>query len=152
MAAAGFTVIARRAASDHDPVVLTALQMAGALVIAVPVFGGSLGLGRSHLAAADGGHLALALLVGLLGGIVPFLLFNRAIRDVSASRASLVLVFVPVIGAAASVLLLHETLTRVAVVGGALALLGSLLAVRRDEDPTKSSESSESAIPAGGLR
>jgi drug/metabolite transporter (DMT)-like permease len=152
-AAAAFTVIARRVASDHDPVVLTALQMLGALVIAVPVFGGSLGLGRSHLAAADGGHLALAVLVGLLGGIVPFLLFNRAIRDVSASRASLVLVFVPVVGAAASVLLLHETLTRAAVIGGGLALLGSLLAVRRDEGPTESTdESTEARIAAADLR
>ena len=127
--------------------------MLGTLLIAVPVFAGSLGLGRSHLAAADGAHLALAVLVGLLGGIVPFLLFNRAIRDVSASRASLVLVFVPVIGAAASVLLLHETLTRAAVVGGALALLGSLVAVRRDDGVTEPPDAiAEAETPVAGLR
>ena len=47
VAAAAFTVLARHVAPAHDPVVLTALQMIGAMTIAVPVFAASLGLGHS---------------------------------------------------------------------------------------------------------
>ena len=130
---AAFGVLARHAAPNRDPVVVTAVQMLGALFVAVPVFVVSFARGASSIRAADGAHLALAVAVGLLGGVIPFLLFNRAIARVPATRAGLVLVLVPVVGAGASVLLLTERISGVAVSGGVLAVAGAALAALRTE-------------------
>lgn len=135
VSAAAFTVLDRHLAPSRDPVVLTAVQMIGASLVAAPVFGASLAAGDSTLSTADGRHLVLAVATGLLGGVIPFLLFNRAITRISASRASLVLLLVPVIGAAASVLLVHERVTGLAVLGGALTIAGAAVAARRDDSP-----------------
>jgi drug/metabolite transporter (DMT)-like permease len=131
---AAFGVLARHATPNRDVVVVTAVQMLGALSIAVPVFVVSFARGDSSIATADGAHLVLGVAVGLLGGVIPFLLFNRAIARVPASQAGLVLVLIPVVGAGASVLLLAERLSVLAVSGGVLALAGAALAALRADD------------------
>ena len=148
---AAFGVLARHAAPNRDPVVVTAVQMLGALFVAVPVFVVSFARGASSIRAADGAHLALAVAVGLLGGVIPFLLFNRAITRVPATRAGLVLVLVPVVGAGASVLLLTERISGVAVSGGVLAVAGAALAALRTEDgpPTPSGSVTPISDPRG---
>lgn len=142
--AATYGVLARHVAAARDPIVVTAVQMCAALALALPVFLGSWVRGNSHIAAADPGHLTLAVVVGLLGGVIPFLLFNRAIAELTASRASLLLALVPVVGAGLSVLVLGEQITAPAVTGGALALLASFIAaLRPDADPHTSDSSAE---------
>jgi hypothetical protein len=76
----------------------------------------------------------------LLGGIVPFLLFNSAITELTASRAGLIGVLVPVVGTAASILLLGEHITALALVGGFLALIAAVMAARRNDNPRPSQE------------
>lgn len=133
----------------RDVVVVTAVQMLGALSVAVPVFFVSFARGASSIGTADGAHLALAVAVGMLGGVIPFLLFNRAIARVPALQASLILVLVPVVGAAASVLLLAERLSGLAVSGGLLALAGAgLAALRADDEPSRTEGSPIADPPA----
>ena len=134
--AAAFAVLARHVAGTREPVVLTAVQMLGALMVAVPVFVTSFARGDSRLGGADGAHVAVAIAVGLLGGVIPFLLFNRAITQLTAARASLIGVLVPVLGAGASALLLGERITRLAAIGGVLAIAGVALAARRENKPS----------------
>jgi drug/metabolite transporter (DMT)-like permease len=134
LTAAGYGVLARYVAPGRDPVIVTAVQILGALMIAVPIFVTSVAGGNSHLASVDLAHLALATTVGLLGGVIPFLLFNSAITELTASRASLIGVLVPVVGAAASILLLGEHITAPALAGGCLALIAAVLAARRDDN------------------
>jgi drug/metabolite transporter (DMT)-like permease len=112
--------------------------MFGALMIAAPIFVTSVGRGDSHLGSADLAHLALATTVGLLGGIIPFLLFNSAITELTASRAGLIGVLVPVVGAAASIVLLGERITALALAGGCFALIAAVVAARRDDNPPAS--------------
>lgn len=131
---AAFGVLARRAAPNRDLVVMTAVQMLGALSVAVPVFVVSFVRRASSIGTADGAHLTLAVAVGLLGGVIPFLLFNRAIARVPATQASLVLVLIPVVGAGASVLFLAERISGLAVAGGVLALAGAAMAALRADD------------------
>ena len=143
---AAFGVLARHAAPNRDVVVVTAVQMLGALSVAVPVFAVSYARGAGSIGTADGAHLALAVAVGLLGGVIPFLLFNRAIARVPASQASLVLVLIPVVGAGASVLLLAERISGLAVSGGLLALAGAALAALRADDGPRTIGSSVTPI------
>jgi drug/metabolite transporter (DMT)-like permease len=138
--AAAFAVLARHVAPTRDPVVVTAVQMLGALAVAMPIFGISAARGGSRIGDADAAHLILATMVGLLGGVIPFLLFNRAIAQLTASRASLIGVLVPVIGAGASVVLVGERITRLAALGGVLAVAGAALATRREDDSPSNDE------------
>ena len=131
VSAAGNAVLARHVAPSRDPVVVTTVQLFGSILLAVPIFGISVVHGDSDLGTVDTPHLAIAAVVGLLGGLAPFLLFNRAVAHLTASRASLILVLVPVVGAAASLLLLHEKIGGLAVIGGSLALLAAAMAGRR---------------------
>ena len=135
LTAAAYGVLARHVAPGRDPVIVTGVQMLGALMIAVPIFVTSAARGDSHIASADLAHLAVATTVGLLGGIIPFLLFNHAIAELTASRAGLIGVLVPVVGAAASVLLLGEKLTALALTGGFFALVAAVVAARRNDNP-----------------
>jgi drug/metabolite transporter (DMT)-like permease len=130
LAAAGYAVLARHVAPERDPIVVTAVQMLGALMIAVPVVGASIAMGESHLARADVGHLAVAASVGLLASVVPFLLFNIAIARVRASLAGLILALVPVFGTVASLVIVGEALGPLQAAGGAIVVLAAGLAAR----------------------
>jgi len=138
-------------ARGHPPETLaaaTALNRRVFLAIAAAAYAGVFGafvfvetpgLGLGHFFYIPVALLALAggTRFGLLGGVIPFLLFNRAIARVPAVQASLILVLVPVVGAGASVLLLAERLSGVAVSGGLLALAGAgLAALRADDEPS----------------
>ena len=134
MTAAGYGVLARHVAPGRDPVIVTPVQMLGALMIAVPIFLTSVARGQSYRNRRRRPP-TLATMVGLLGGIIPFLLFNGAITELTASRASIIGVLVPVVGAAASILLLHEPITALALTGGCFALFAAFMAARREDDP-----------------
>ncbi|HEX4432428.1 MAG TPA: DMT family transporter [Frankiaceae bacterium] len=151
--AAGYAVLARHVATGRDPVVVTAVQMLGALSLAAPIFLWSIARGHSHIARVDAGHFGIALAVALLGSVIPFLLFNKAITQMSASRAGLIGVLVPVIGAGASVPLLGEQLGAVAVIGGTLAIVAALIAARRPDNSRparKAQPAKELGEPAPG--
>jgi drug/metabolite transporter (DMT)-like permease len=121
-------VLAKGAAARHDPVALTAGQMFVAAGIAIPLAAGAALAHHSHLGHAAAGHLGVAVAVGLLASVVPFVLYNAAIDRVSVSISGLVLTLVPLYGALASVVVVGETLAAWQLVGGAFVLLAAALA------------------------
>lgn len=127
-AAAAYSVAARRlaAAQDADALSITAVQLLAATVVSLPLFLGGLLAGHSQLGEANSAHLLAALATGLLGTAIPFLLYNRAIRDLQATRAALVLNLIPVFGVALAVALLSERLGWVQLGGGVTVLLAVL--------------------------
>jgi drug/metabolite transporter (DMT)-like permease len=125
-AAAAYTVAARRVARNGEPDALkvTAVQLAAALLVALPLVAVAAASGHSEIGNADGAHLAAALATGLLTTAIPFLLFNVAIRDVEVASGALILNLVPIIAAALAVVLLGEGLGLLQLAGGA-AVVGA---------------------------
>jgi drug/metabolite transporter (DMT)-like permease len=129
-AAAAYSVAARRVAraGEADALVVTAVQLAVAAIVSLPLVGVAAAGGHSHLGSADGGHLLAGIATGLLTTGVPFLLFNTAIRDVEVAGGALITNLIPVIGAGFAVLLLGDMLGPLQVLGG-LAVVGAALSV-----------------------
>jgi inner membrane transporter RhtA len=99
--------------------------MVGALLVAAPITLAYIITGHTSLGRADADHLAIAVSVGLLGSVFPFLLFNAAISKITATLAGLLLTLIPVFGSATSIFLLGETIGIPQVVGGALVILAA---------------------------
>jgi drug/metabolite transporter (DMT)-like permease len=128
LSAAGYGVLARRVAPGRDTLSLTAAQMLVAAAIALAAAAGSFAGHHSHIGQADAGHLAAALLVGILASVVPFLIYNAVIARVTATSAGLTLSLVPLFGTLASLLLLDEGLSVVQLAGGAFVVAAAALA------------------------
>lgn len=127
-AAAGAGVGVRRMSAQADNLAATTTQLMSAALVAGPlIFVADVG-GRSELGRADWAHLLAAVATGLLGGAVPFLAFNLAIRDLTVAHAGLILNLIPVLAAAAAVSLLGERLHWPEIVGGALVVAAATVA------------------------
>jgi len=121
-AAAAAGVGVRRMSAEADNLAATTTQLVSAALLAGPlILVADLG-GRSHVGAADRGHLLAAVATGLLGGAVPFLAFNLAIRDLTVAHAGLILNLIPVLAAAIAVVTLGERLHWPEILGGALVI------------------------------
>jgi drug/metabolite transporter (DMT)-like permease len=147
LTAAVYGVLARHVAATRDPLVVTTVQVLGALILAGPILTLSVARGSSHLGSTDAGHLAVAVAVALTGSVVPFLLFNRAIKELTASRAALISVLIPVIAAGLTVPLLGETLTGLALFGGSLSIVAALIAAQRPDNTRPVTAASIAAAP-----
>jgi drug/metabolite transporter (DMT)-like permease len=134
LTAAVYGVLARHVAATRDPLVVTTVQVLGAFILAGPILGYSVARGHSQIGRADVGHLAVAVAVGLSGSVVPFLLFNRAIKQLTASRAALISVLIPVIAAGLTVPLVGESITGLALIGGSLSIVAALIAAQRPDN------------------
>src|SRR3954466_12950146 len=130
LSAAGYGVLAKRATARYGPVALTAAQMLVAGALAAPLTAAAVAGHHSHLGHAGAGYLLVACAVGLLGSVVPFVLYIAAIDRVTVTRAGLVLTLVPLFGALASVVLLGEGLGAPQTAGGALVVVGAGVAAR----------------------
>jgi drug/metabolite transporter (DMT)-like permease len=128
LAAAVYGVLARHLAPGREVLTLTVTQMLGAAAVCLPLAALAAASGHSRLDHANAGHLLVGVAVGVLAGVVPFLLFNAAIKNVTATAAGLVLTLIPLFGAAASVTLLSESLAAPQLLGGALIVLAATLA------------------------
>jgi drug/metabolite transporter (DMT)-like permease len=117
-----YGVASRRYARAGENLAATAVQLTAAAVLALPVTIGAAIAGSSRLGSADPLHVAAALAVGLLGGVLPFLAFNAAIRHVTIASAGLVSNLVPVIAIVLAVGLLGEQLTWQEALGGLLVV------------------------------
>ena len=137
VAFAGYILMAERGVKRRDAVSLTAYGFVfGAIFFAViqpwwtfptHYFSEDVSL-LGHL---SGSHLpiwALMLWIIVLGAIVPFALFVGSLHHVPATRASIVAMFEPVVASAVAWAWLGESLVAVQVVGGAIVLVGIVLA------------------------
>lgn len=134
-----YTVFARRAMTWLTPLEATAgSSLAGTLLL----LAASLVEGRwGELAAASPlAWAGLAYVTGP-GTIVAFVLWNGGVARLGASRAAVFLYVVPVVGAAASALLLGERLVPTQLAGAALVMAGVWLTTTRRPTSARSGSS-----------
>jgi drug/metabolite transporter (DMT)-like permease len=124
LAAAGYVVLARRLAGSAPALGVTRWQFAAGALLVAPVAAVDWVGGGSSLATAGLDHWLAAVLTGVLGGAVAFLLYNIAIERVRASTAGAVLNLIPVFGLIAAVGVLGEPLELLQLVGGATIITG----------------------------
>ncbi len=123
-----YTVLMRFRPSRLDPFLrLTAVTIAGVLVLAPLTLAEALLVGLPPL---EWRSLAAALIVGLLPGFGAYQAYSWLLREVGATRTSLVLYLTPVYTALLSWLLLGEAIRGYHLAGATLVLGGVWLASR----------------------
>jgi drug/metabolite transporter (DMT)-like permease len=127
-AAAGNGVGVRRISAEADNLAATTTQLVAAALFAAPVILIADTGAKTTLAGADAAHLVAAVATGLVGGALPFLAFNLAIRDLTVARAGLVLNLIPVLAVVGAVIALGEHLGWPEIVGGALVVVAATTA------------------------
>jgi drug/metabolite transporter (DMT)-like permease len=108
IAAAVYSVLAARIVrSHHDPITVTAWQFLCGAIVVTPV-AATHHLLAPPLLSPSAMQLAAAVTSGVIGLAVPFALYNRAITVVPIGEAGVLLTLTPIIGVAASVMVLGE--------------------------------------------
>ncbi|MEP7022760.1 MAG: DMT family transporter [Actinomycetota bacterium] len=134
-----YTVLAKRFSDGSDVLSLTAWQFAVAALVGLPftLLRWASGAESPPVAVAPR-YWVVALLVGVGGYGLSFLLFNQAIVSVDAGWAALVLNLIPVFGLLSAVILLGEGVTRNEAIGALLigsSVLYFTIADRREARP-----------------
>jgi drug/metabolite transporter (DMT)-like permease len=137
-AAASNGVGVRRISAAADNLAATTTQLVTAALFAAPIILLADQGNETHLAAADAKHLLAAVATGLLGGAIPFLAFNRAIRELTVAHASLILNLIPVLAAGGAIAVLGERLRWPELVGGLLVIAAATSSAAFDDLPTAS--------------
>ena len=131
-AAATNGVGVRRMSAKADNLAATTTQLVSAALFAAPVILVADTGGTLRLASADASHLLAAVATGLLGGAVPFLAFNLAIRDLTVAQAGLILNLIPVLAAGGAVVALGERPRWPEILGGMLVVGAATAAAALD--------------------
>ncbi len=115
-------------ARAFDPVVLTFYQfLFGGLAITA-LFGTTAWAGSGAVVGQPtAGQLVAALSSGVLGAAAAFVLYNWALRRVTATTAGIALTLIPVFGVALSAALLGEPITLGRVLAGLAVIIGIAL-------------------------
>jgi O-acetylserine/cysteine efflux transporter len=127
LSASLYTIVAKRYEDGSDALSLTAWQFTAAAVVSllVTIARRAAGPGTGTGSAAPRFWMA-AVLVGVGGFGLSFLLFNMVIADVDAGQAAVVLNLIPVFGAASAVVFLGEGMTARDALGAVLIGLSVL--------------------------
>lgn len=115
----------RGRSASAPPLVTTAANFAGT----VPLTLGLLALSLDSLHASAFG-IALAVASGALASGVGYSLWYSALRDLSATRAAIVQLLVPILASIGGVIVLHEAVTLRLLVASAAILGGVAMAIR----------------------
>jgi O-acetylserine/cysteine efflux transporter len=165
LSASLYTIVAKRFDDGSDALSLTAWQFAVATLVSllVTITRWSAGSGARAMSAAPRFWLA-AVLVGVGGFGVSFLLFNTVIVQVDAARTAVVLNLIPVFGVVSAVVFLREGMT-VRDAFGAVLVGSSVLyfaiadrrntaaqAIRAEHDSARSEPSRTPAPHGAGVR
>ncbi len=75
--------------------------------------------------------------LSLFCSVLAFLLYNFGLRKISSSTSVTLMNLVPIMGVAASVVVLRESLTVFQMIGGAIAILGVVVSVQETESPQR---------------
>jgi drug/metabolite transporter (DMT)-like permease len=122
-----YTVYAKRTA-HLDPLAVTAIVFLIGTLMLVPAAVIEAARGPTpHVSTASWARIIYLAVFASAGG---FMLYSRALRDLDASLAGVFVNMSPVIGAVSGVLLLHEPIAPLAIVGGVLVLAGLWLGIR----------------------
>jgi drug/metabolite transporter (DMT)-like permease len=123
LAAGLYVVVARTIADSLDTLTMTAHQFAASLVLALPFAVARWVLGAEQIIEPRPPSSWIAALgVGIVGYGGSFLLYNFAIAHVPAGFSSMILNLMPVFGLAAAIVVLGESVTGLALLGGFLVI------------------------------
>jgi O-acetylserine/cysteine efflux transporter len=121
VSAACYTILARHAEDENDTLALTAHQFAFASLIIVPTASLSWISGSEPMPAHVAARFWIAaVLVGIAGYAVSFILYNWAITVIEAGAAGVIINLIPAFALASAVLWLGESLTRGRMIGALL--------------------------------
>jgi drug/metabolite transporter (DMT)-like permease len=116
-----YTILAKRM-SKADPIAVTAtISLIGAILLIPAVLIEGANISLSSIPAS--GWVPIIYL-GALASAASYLLFSRALRDIDASLVGTFINLSPVLGVAAGVVVLDESVTVPAIIGGIMVLAG----------------------------
>jgi drug/metabolite transporter (DMT)-like permease len=116
-----YTMLAKRVAKLDPILVVTAVSvLGGLLLIPAALVEGRLGVAM-RISLPNWGRIVY---LGALASAGGYLFYNRALRDLEASQVGTFVNLVPVIGVVSGVVVLGETITPLALLGGALVIGG----------------------------
>lgn len=121
-----YVVSARRLMLRYSPLTLTFVQDAFGAAFFLPL--AAVEAARRGLAVPGPGGLAAMAYLAVFASVAAFLCFNRALKDLDATRASLFLNLIPVFGVVSAWLLLDERLSPRQALGAAGVIMGVILA------------------------
>lgn len=149
LSASLYTIVAKRFDDGSDALSLTAWQFTVAAIVSllVTIARWTASPGTGTLSAAPRFWL-VAVLVGVGGFGLSFLLFNMVIVQVDAGRAAVVLNLIPVFGVASAVVFLGEGMTGRDALGA--VLIGSSVIYFAIADHREATAQALSARPPGG--
>jgi drug/metabolite transporter (DMT)-like permease len=116
-----YTALAKRVAGVDPVAVTAAISVLGTIMLVPGAVAENAGAATP---AISGQTWARILYLGAFPSAASYLLYNRALRDLDASQVGAITNLSPVIGAVSGVLVLGETVTGMAILGGALVLAG----------------------------
>ena len=116
-------IYAKKRSASYDPVEVTGMQFAIGAAILIPLAAAVEGW-PSEITAV--GWLLL-LYLGLVGSVLPFLVYYWVLKHVSVTRAQIIAYLVPLVALTSGVIVLDEKLEIGIAVGGGLILLGVII-------------------------
>jgi drug/metabolite transporter (DMT)-like permease len=125
LCAAAYILVAHGISEKYHSVELTFYQFFFGSLALVPFITFSVyNTHQSIIAGATPLEIGAAVTTGIFGSALGFLLYNRALQDVSPTMAGASLTLIPVFGVIFSALLLGESLTLAIILGGLLVVTG----------------------------
>jgi drug/metabolite transporter (DMT)-like permease len=122
-----YTILAKRM-STADPIAVTAIISLIGTVMLVPA--ALIENANVSIASIPAEGWMPIIYLGALASAASYLLYMRALRDIDASLVGTYVNLSPVIGVVSGVIVLGETITATAIVGGALVLFGVWISSR----------------------
>jgi drug/metabolite transporter (DMT)-like permease len=123
-----YTILAKRTAGCDATVVVAAITLIGTAMLApAAVIEAVLRGGVPKVSTASWLRIVY---LGALPSAGCFVLYSRALRDLDASQVGTFINLVPLVGVLSGVLVLGEEVTPLAIVGGAMVLVGVWLSSR----------------------
>ncbi len=142
LAAAVYVLVVQRLALSFDPLVLTFYQFVFGGIVLVLVACAVLIVRPGDLVGNPTvGQIGAALLAGLLGSAVAFVLYNWALGRVAPALAGTSLTLIPVFGVAFSVMFLGESIVVRTVIAGIVVLVGISLTPDAGHTPVREASS-----------
>jgi len=127
--AVGYIITAKRLASRHTPLSLTAAQSLTGTIFFVPVL--FFTPMPDHLQT---GPVLAVIFLGLGVTFVAYGLYNFGVSRIPAAKAGVFINLIPVVGCLLSWLILDETMTATQWIGGAVVLAGVVLSARPEKN------------------
>lgn len=128
-----YTVRGKSLLVKHSPLLITSTSIVGSMLFWLPVAGVSIVITGWH-------PLGLAAWLGLgwlaiMSTAIAYLAWFRGLADVDGSAAASTLFIQPLLGTALAILLLHDQLTPMTIVGGALIIVSVFIISRHGSAP-----------------